>query len=92
MVMRKRFIDQDAQPFLYQSVGDYQKEAFEKSEFKNVGDLSRVLLGLYGALPFPEGDGPPNLGYIKQSRTLVYVDTLITRISTSRRTNTPSTA
>ena len=25
MVMRKRLIDQDAKPFLYQSIGDYQK-------------------------------------------------------------------
>ena len=32
MIMRKRLIDQDANPFLYQSVGDYQKEQFEQSE------------------------------------------------------------
>jgi site-specific DNA-methyltransferase (adenine-specific)/adenine-specific DNA-methyltransferase len=26
MIMRKRLIDKDAKPFLYQSIGDYQKE------------------------------------------------------------------
>lgn len=75
MVMRKRLIDQDANPFLLQSIGDYQKEQFEKSEFKSIGDLSQVILGLYGAIPFPAENNPSkNLGYIKESRTLVVVD------------------
>ena len=52
MIMRKRLIDQDAKPFLYQSIGDYQKEQFEKSEFRRVSDLSHVVLNLYGAIPF----------------------------------------
>ena len=33
MITRKRLIDQEANPFLYQSIGDYQKEQFEQSEF-----------------------------------------------------------
>lgn len=75
MIMRKRLIDQDAKPFLYQSIGDYQKEQFEQSEFKTIGDLSQVIASLYGALPFPEDKGiPSNLGYIKNGKTLVYVD------------------
>jgi site-specific DNA-methyltransferase (adenine-specific)/adenine-specific DNA-methyltransferase len=76
MIMRKRLIDQNAKPFLYQSVGDYQKEVFASSKiFKRVGDLSQVVLGLYGALPFkPEQNPSRNLGYIKNTRTLVYVD------------------
>jgi adenine specific DNA methylase Mod len=75
MVMRKRLIDQDAKPFLYQSIGDYQKEQFEKSAFRTIGDLSHVIINLYGALPFPLQEGvPSNLGYIKQSKTLVFVD------------------
>ena len=75
MVMRKRLIDQDAKPFLYQSIGDYQKEQFEKSEFKTIGDLSSVVAQLFGALPFGEDKGvPSNLGYIKNGKTLVYVD------------------
>jgi len=28
LIMRKRLIDQNANPFLYQSIGDYQKEIF----------------------------------------------------------------
>ena len=75
MITRKRLIDQDAKPFLYQSIGDYQKEQFEQSQFKNIGDLAHVIINLYGALPFPMQEGTPNnLGYIKQSKTLVYVD------------------
>ena len=75
MVMRKRLIDYDAKPFLYQSIGDYQKEQFEKSSFRTIGDLSHVIINLYGALPFPLQEGVPNnLGYIKQSKTLVFVD------------------
>lgn len=75
MVMRKRLIDQDAKPFLYQSIGDYQKEQFEKSAFRTIGDLSHVIINLYGALPFPIQEGiPSNLGYIKATKTLVFVD------------------
>lgn len=75
MIMRKRLIDIDAKPFIYQSIGDYQKEQFEKSAFRTIGDLAHVVINLYGALPFPQQEGvPTNLGYIKQSKTLVFVD------------------
>ena len=76
LVMRKRFIDQEVKPFLYQSIGDYQKEAFRNNKkLKHVGDLSQVVLGLYSALPFsPEQCNDRNFGYIKGSRTLVMVD------------------
>lgn len=75
MVMRKRLVDQDAKPFLYQSIGDYQKEQFEKSAFRTIGDLSHVIINLYGALPFPLQEGiPSNLGYDKRTKTLVFVD------------------
>ena len=76
LVMRKRFIDQEVKPFLYQSIGDYQKEAFRNNKrYKHVGDLSQVVLGLYGALPFtPEQTNDRNFGYIKGPRTLVMVD------------------
>lgn len=47
LVMRKRFIDQEVNPFLYQSIGDYQKEAFQNNKkLRRVGDLSQVVLGL----------------------------------------------
>ena len=43
--MRKRFIDQEVKPFLYQSIGDYQKEAFRNNKrYKHVGDLSQVVI------------------------------------------------
>lgn len=76
MISRKRLIDQESKPFIYQSIGDYQKEAFTSSRmFRRVGDLANVVLNLYGALPFPDDQNPNrNLGYIKNSRTLVMVD------------------
>ncbi len=76
LIMRKRLIDQNAKPFLYQSIGDYQKEAFTSSKlYKRVGDLAQVVMQLYGAIPFPEEQNANrNIGYIKETRTLVYVD------------------
>lgn len=75
MIIRKRLIDQEAKPFLYQAVGDYQKETFASTkEFKRVGDLAQVVLNLFGATPFFADDMPRNLGQLKDSRTLVYVD------------------
>ena len=75
MIMRKRLIDQKAKPFLYQAVGDYQKEVFASTkEFKRVGDLSQVVLNLFGATPFFDENSPKNVGQIKGTRTLVYVD------------------
>ena len=75
MIMRKRLIDNEAKPFLYQAVGDYQREVFASTrEFKRVGDLSQVVLNLFGAMPFTDENSPKNLGQLKGSRTLVYVD------------------
>lgn len=75
MIMRKRLIDQEAKPFLYQAVGDYQKEVLHSTkEFKRIGDLSQVILNLFGAMPFFDENSPRNLGQLKGSRTLVYVD------------------
>ena len=77
MVMRKRFIDQGAKPFLYQSIGDYQREqltATMGSKYR-IGDLAQVILGLYGGIPFQIEENPnKNLGYIPQSKNLVFVD------------------
>ena len=74
MITRKRLIDQEANPFLYQAIGDYQKEQYEQSEFKTIRDLSHVVMSLYGALPFNDNDTRNNLGYIKDKKTLVLVD------------------
>ncbi len=76
LVMRKRLIDQPAKPFLYQAIGDYQKEAFTSSKlYRRVGDLAHVVLQLFGAIPFPDEESANrNLGYIKESKTLIMVD------------------
>jgi adenine specific DNA methylase Mod len=80
MVQRKRLIDNEVKPFLYQSIGDYQKEAFESSKlYKRIGDLSQVVISLFsddsgaGALGFGD-EHPRNLGYIKDKKTLVFID------------------
>lgn len=89
LVMRKRFIDQKVNPFLYQSIGDYQKEAFHNNKkLRRVGDLSQVVLGLFGALPFsPEQVSDRNFGYVKGTRNLVMVDSpnRLTTAATVRR-------
>lgn len=76
LIMRKRFIDQNAKPFLYQGIGDYQKEAFRNSKkLRRISDLSQTVLGLFGALPFtPQQTQERNIGYINGTRTLVVVD------------------
>lgn len=75
MIMRKRFVDIPAKPFLYQCVGDYQQEVFASNKiFKRVGDLAQVVLHLFGATPLSNDENQRNLGYIKDSRTLVVVD------------------
>jgi adenine-specific DNA-methyltransferase len=79
MVMRKRLIDQNASPFLYQAIGDYQVEAAKASLGRGfrVGDLSQIVLSLYGALPLPpEDNANRNLGKIVGggSKTLVLAD------------------
>ncbi|MCR4816469.1 MAG: site-specific DNA-methyltransferase [Bacteroidales bacterium] len=91
LVMRKRLIDQEVKPFLYQAIGDYQKEMMHGTRlFKSIGDLSQVVMQLYGALPFtPDQVSDRNYGYIKDERTLVYVDSpnKLTGRATLRRTS-----
>ncbi len=76
LVMRKRLIDQEVKPFLYQAIGDYQKEMMHGTRlFKNIGELSQVVMQLYGAIPFTTDQVlDRNFGFIKDERTLVYVD------------------
>lgn len=75
MIMRKRLVDNEARPFLYQSIGDYQREMFATNkEFKRIGDLARVILNLFGAIPFTDDAAPANLGQMKEAHTLVYAD------------------
>ncbi|MBI5919904.1 MAG: site-specific DNA-methyltransferase [Nitrosomonadales bacterium] len=67
MIMRKRLIDQNAKPFLYQAIGDYQVEAAKAHMGRDfrIGDLAQIVLSLYGALPLPPEENPlRNLGYL----------------------------
>jgi adenine-specific DNA-methyltransferase len=90
MIMRKRLIDQDANPFLYQAIGDYQVEQARSTLGRRfrMGDLAQVVLKLYGALPLPpEENASGNLGRMPDAKTLVLADSpsRLTTISTLRR-------
>ena len=89
MIMRKRLIDiPNCKPFLYHSIGDYSREAFlSDRQYKRVSDLARVVMRLYGALPFDNADAPTNIGYMRNTRTLVIVDSpnKITNAGTIKR-------
>ncbi|PDP86586.1 site-specific DNA-methyltransferase [Glycomyces fuscus] len=90
MVTRKRLIDQDAKPFLYQAIGDYQVEQARSTLGRSfrVGDLAKVVLALFGALPLPPEDNVNgSLGRLPNSRTLVFADSpsKLTTVSTLRR-------
>jgi adenine-specific DNA-methyltransferase len=90
MVMRKRLIDIDAKPFLYQAIGDYQIEQARSTLGRSfrVGDLAKVVLDLFGALPLPpEENVNGSLGHLPNTRSLVFADSpsKLTTISTLRR-------
>lgn len=90
MITRKRLVDNEAKPFLYQAIGDYQVEQARSAlgrKFK-VGELAQVVLSIYGALPLPPDESAGGtLGRLPESRTLVMVDSpsrLTTRSSLKR--------
>ena len=90
MITRKRLIDQDAAPFLYQAIGDYQIEQARSTLGRSfrVGDLAKVVLDLFGALPLPpEENVNGSLGRLPGTRTLVYADSpsRLTTVSTLKR-------
>lgn len=90
MITRKRLIDQEAKPFLYQHVGDYQVEMARSTlgrKFR-MGDLSEIVLGLFGALPLPAEENPNrNMARIPHTRTLVLADSpnKLTGLTTLKR-------
>lgn len=90
MITRKRLIDQNAKPFLYQHIGDYQVEQMRStmgSKYR-IGDLAEIVLGLYGALPLPVEENPnKNMGRVHGSKTLVLADSpnKMTGLATLRR-------
>jgi adenine-specific DNA-methyltransferase len=90
MVARKRLIDQNAKPFFYQHVGDYQVEMARSTlgrKFR-IGDLSEIVLGLFGALPLPAEENPNrNMGRVHGTKTLVLADSpnKLTGLATLKR-------
>lgn len=75
MVMRKRLIDINSEPFLYQAIGDYQVETVKSTLGRRfgMGELSRIVIELYGALPLPQDTNPnKDRGYI--GKTLIICD------------------
>lgn len=90
MLTRKRLIDQNAQPFLYQHVGDYQVEMARSTMGRKfrTGDLAEIVLGLFGALPLPVEENPNrNMGRIANTKTLVLSDSpnKLTGLATLKR-------
>lgn len=90
MVTRKRLIDQDAKPFMFQHVGDYQVEMARSTlgrKFR-MGDLSEIVLGLFGALLLPVEENPNrNMGRVHGTKTLVLADSpnKLTGLTTLKR-------
>ncbi len=75
MVMRKRLVDINSSPFIYQAIGDYQVEAVRNTLGKRfgMGELARIVVELFGALPLPQDSNPnKDRGYI--GKTLVVCD------------------
>lgn len=90
MITRKRLIDEEASPFLYQAIGDYQVEQARSTLGRSfrIGDLAKVVLDLFGALPLsPEDNVNGSLGRLPNSRTLVFADSpsKLTTMSTLKR-------
>ena len=90
MIARKRLIDQEARPFLYQHIGDYQVEQMRSTmgaKFR-IGDLAEIVLGLFGALPLPAEENPnKNMGRLQGGKILVLADSpnKMTGLATLRR-------
>ena len=83
-------VNLESSPFLYQQVGDYQVEQARSTlgrKFR-VGDLSQIIVGLFGALPLPPEENPNrNLGRFGTAKHLVYVDSpnKLTGLTTLKR-------
>ena len=92
MITRKRLLEIPSKQFLYHAIGDYQKEILASSkEFKRIGDLSKVILYLYGANPLEIDNPNGNLGIKREANKniLVFVDSpnKLTGQSTITRAN-----
>jgi adenine-specific DNA-methyltransferase len=77
MITRKRLIDQQARPFLYQAIGDYHVESARAALGRDfcIGELAHIVLSLYGAQALPPEQNPQrDLGQIAGTGTLVLAD------------------
>ena len=74
MITRKRMIDLESQPFLFQAIGDYQVEQAKSvlgRKFR-IGELAQVVLRLFGAVPLPpEVNQGGAFGRVVDEQTLV---------------------
>ncbi len=74
MITRKRMIDLESRPFLFQAIGDYQVEQAKSvlgRKFR-VGELAQVVLQLFGAVPLPpEVNQGGAFGRVVDEHTLV---------------------
>jgi site-specific DNA-methyltransferase (adenine-specific)/adenine-specific DNA-methyltransferase len=85
MIIRKRLIDNEAKPFLYHSIGDYQKESFEKSDIKTISRLAQIVLELYGAKSLEKIAAPTNVGYKDKNLVIADSPNKITNANTIKR-------
>ncbi|MDI9348659.1 MAG: site-specific DNA-methyltransferase [Candidatus Symbiobacter sp.] len=80
LITRKRLIDQEAKPFIFQHIGDYQMELARSvlGQRFRIGDLAQTVLKLYPNCQVinDAAINERNLGQIIDGRkkTLVYVD------------------
>ncbi len=75
MIQRKRFIDNEAKTFLYQSIWDYQKEYLAQTHGTSfrIWDLAKLILHMYWAIP-DETRTYANVWHIQGTKTLVIAD------------------
>jgi len=85
MIIRKRLIDSNVKPFLYHSIGDYQKESFEKSDISKISELAKIVLKLYGAKIFEKKETPANVGYKDKNLVIADSPNKITNANTIKR-------
>ena len=96
MITRKRLIDQDAKPFLYQAIGDYQVEQARSTlgrQFR-VGDLLRSCSSSTARCRCRLRRTPPAISAdCLDSKTLVLADSpsRLTTVSTLRRASSSAT-
>lgn len=86
MITRKRLIDKEATPFLYQAIGDYQVEQARSTLGRRfrTGDLAQTVLGIFEALPLPpEHSLGGTLGRLPSESTLVYADSPARQVTLS---------